>query len=137
MIGPMAQRKFKPQQGMVLFAKNKKRVSAFYQATLGLQATESESSHDLLQGDTYEIVVHSIPRKIAAGITIATPPMPRTQNAIKPTFVVRSLDAVRVAADKTGGFLKPADGAWHIRGCTVLDGHDPEGNQVQFKQRES
>ena len=27
--------------------------------------------------------------------------------------------------------------AWHFRGCSVLDGMDPEGNQVQFKQRDA
>src|SRR5689334_11561820 len=128
---------FNPQQGFVLFAKNKKRVSAFYQKTLGLRATESAPSHDLLRGDGYEIVIHAIPRKIAAGITIAKPPIPRTQGAIKPTFVVRSLAAVRTAAEQTGGGLKAESDAWHFRGCTVLDGHDPEGNQVQFKQRDA
>ena len=81
--------------------------------------------------------MHAIPRKIAAGIAIATPPVPRMQAVIKPTFVVRSLDKVRLAAEGNGGFLKPAAGAWHFRGCTVLDGHDPEGNQVQFKQRDA
>jgi predicted enzyme related to lactoylglutathione lyase len=133
----MARTKLDPQQGVVLFAKNKKRVSAFYQECLGLRAVESEPSHDLLRGDTYEIVVHAIPRKIAADIAIATPPVPRTQAVFKPTFVVRSLDKVRVAAERTGGSLKPASGAWHFRGCTVLDGQDPEGNQVQFKQRDA
>src|SRR5262245_17352761 len=100
--------KFEPQQGMVLFAKNKRRVSAFYQETLGLSAVESESSHDLLRGTTYEIVVHAIPRRIAAGIEITNPPTARERAAIKPTFVVKSLDKVRDAAQKTGGFLKPA-----------------------------
>ncbi len=133
----MARTKFNPQQGVVIFAKSKKRVSAFYQACLGLRAVESEASHDLLQGDTYEVVIHAIPRKIAAGIAIASPPVPRTQGAIKPTFVVKSLDKVRVAAEGAGGFLKPASGAWHSRKCTVLDGHDPEGNPVQFKQRDA
>ncbi len=133
----MPRTRFKPQQGLVLFAKNKKRVSAFYQETLGLSAVESEPSHDLLQGDGYEIVVHAIPRKIAAGMTIAKPPIPRSQGSIKPTFVVRSLDAVRVAADKTGGLLKAAADTWHFRGCSVLDGSDPEGNQVQFRQRDA
>jgi predicted enzyme related to lactoylglutathione lyase len=133
----MARTKLDPQQGVVLFAKNKKRVSAFYQECLGLQAVESEPSHDLLRGDTYEIVVHAIPRKVAAGIVITAPPVPRTQAVFKPTFVVRSLAKVRVAAEKTGGCLKPESGAWHFRGCTVLDGHDPEGNQVQFKQRDA
>ena len=133
----MPRTKFKPQQGFVLFAKNKKRVSAFYQRTLGLRATESKPSHDLLQGDGYEIVVHAIPRKIAAGITIAKPPVPRIQGAIKPTFVVRSLATVREAAEQAGGSLKAEAEAWHFRGCTVLDGHDPEGNQLQFKQRDA
>jgi len=131
----MARAKFAPQQGMVLFAKNKKRVSTFYQETLGLRAEESESSHDLLRGDTYEIVVHSIPRRIASGIVITQPPTPREHGAIKPTFVVRSLEDVRNAAARTGGYLKPASEVWRFRGCVVLDGWDPEGNQVQFKQR--
>lgn len=133
----MARSKFEPQQGMVLFAKNKRRVSAFYQATLGLKAVECEASHDLLRGTTYEIVVHAIPRKISAGITITNPPTPRERAAIKPTFVVKSLDKARAAAEKTGGCLKPATEMWHLRGCSVLDGMDPEGNQVQFKQRDA
>lgn len=122
------------QQGLVLFAKNKKRVSAFYQQTLGLEAIESASSHDLLRGHGYEIVVHSIPRKIAATITISKPPLPRDETPMKPTFVVADLALVREAVERTGGFLKPFDRAWHFRGHTVLDGWDPEGNIVQFKQ---
>jgi hypothetical protein len=132
----MARARLKPQQGMVLFAKNKKSVSAFYRATLGLKTVESEKSHDLLSGAGYEIVVHAIPRGIAAGIEITKPPAPRERAAIKPTFVVKSLAKVRDAAKKTGGSLKADSAIWHFRGYSVLDGMDPEGNQVQFKQRD-
>jgi len=124
------------QQGLVVFAKNKKRVSAFYQETLGLSVEESDTSHDLLRGQGYEVVVHSIPRKYAAGISISNPPEPRQETPFKPTFVVPSLAAVRIAAEATGGHLKPEAGAWHFRGHVVLDGWDPEGNIVQFKQAE-
>ncbi len=123
-----------PQQGLVIYAKNKKRVSAFYQQTLGLEVHESESSHDLLRGQGYEIVVHSIPRKYAAGIKVSKPPEPRDETPFKPTFVVLSLTAVRLAAEATGGYLKPEAAAWHFRGQVLLDGWDPEGNIVQFKQ---
>lgn len=123
-----------PQQGLVVFAKNKKRVSAFYQQTLSLELIESDSAHDLLRGSTYEVVVHAIPRKYAADITIAKPPKPREATAFKPTFVVNSLAHVRTAAESTGGHLKPEAGAWQFRGHVVLDGWDPEGNIVQFKQ---
>jgi hypothetical protein len=121
-------------QGVVIFAKNKARVSAFYRSTLDLVAFEEASSHDVLRGHGLEVVVHAIPRKIAAEIQITQPPTVRENTPIKPTFVVASLEAVRTAALATGGFLKPMEGAWHFRGATVLDGHDPEGNVVQFKQ---
>jgi predicted enzyme related to lactoylglutathione lyase len=127
----------RPQQGVVVFAKNKRRVSAFYRETLALLAEESEPSHDLLRGSGYEVVVHAIPRKYGSGIRIARPAVPREDMPFKPTFVVADLEAVRAAAVKTGGYLKPAEGAWHFRGCTVLDGWDPEGNVVQFKQRDA
>lgn len=124
------------QQGLVVFAKNKKRVSAFYRQTLGLEVQESDTSHDLLRGHGYEVVVHTIPRKYAASITITKPPEPRQETPFKPTFVVASLAEVRRAAEATGGCLKPESGAWHFREHVVLDGWDPEGNVVQFKQAE-
>ena len=133
----MATRKTRSlQQGCVAFAKNKKRVSAFDQRTLGLAVQDSESTHDLLLGSTYEVVVHSIPRKHAASIKIARPVEPREQMPIKPTVVVENLEAVRRSAKETGGHLKPIEQAWHFRGCVVLDGWDPERNVVQFKQPE-
>ena len=125
------------QQGLVVFAKDKQRVSAFYQATLLLHAEESEPSHDLLRGGGYEVVVHAIPPKYASAIDIARPAVPREDTPFKPTFIVADLEAVRAAAVATGGHLKPADAAWHFRACTVIDGWDPEGNIVQFKQRDA
>ena len=124
------------QQGLVVFAKNKKRVSAFYQQTLDLDLAETATSHDLLRGHGYEVVVHTIPRKYAASMTITKPPVLREDTPFKPTFVVVSLEAVRSAAQATGGYLKPDSGAWHFRGHVVIDGWDPEGNIVQFKQAE-
>jgi hypothetical protein len=124
------------QQGLVVFAKNKKRVSAFYQQTIGLSVVESDSSHDLLRGHGYEVVIHTIPRRFASAISIAKPPVPREDTPFKPTFVVASLAAVRSAAQATGGDLKPESAAWRFRDHVVLDGWDPEGNIVQFKQAE-
>lgn len=83
-----------PSQGCVVFAKNKKRVSAFYQQTLGLDVEESAPSHDLLRGNGCEVVVHAIPRKFAADIRIARPPEPREDTPVKPTFVVADLGDV-------------------------------------------
>jgi predicted enzyme related to lactoylglutathione lyase len=124
------------QQGLVVYARNKYRVSAFYQQTLGLEVQESESSHDLLRGNGYEVVVHTIPPEHAADIMISEPPRPRDETPFKPTFVVASLAEVRRVAEATGGYLKPEAAAWRFCGHVVLDGWDPEGNIVQFRQAE-
>jgi hypothetical protein len=124
-----------PTQTLLVFAKNKKRLSAFYQQTLALEVLESQPSHDLLGARGIEVLVHTIPRKYAADIRISKPPQIREDTSFKPAFVVDSLIRVRAAAQATGGGLKPMEQAWQIRGATVLDGHDPEGNVVQFKQR--
>jgi predicted enzyme related to lactoylglutathione lyase len=124
------------QQGLVLFAKNKNRVSSFYQKILKLSVEESAPSHDLLRGHGYEVVVHAIPRKYATNIKITRPPQPREDTPFKPTFIVDSLISARKAAEETGGMLKADIEAWHFRGCTVIDGWDPEGNIVQLKQRD-
>lgn len=128
--------KVSAQQGCVIFAKSKTRVSAFYRQTLSLAVEESAASHDLLRGRGYEVVIHAIPRKFASAIKIATPVEPRVETPFKPTFVVPDLEVVRVAAIRTGGHLEPAERAWRFRGCIVLDGWDPEGNIVQFKEPE-
>ena len=109
-------------------------MSAFYRLALGLEAVESEKSHDLLKGSGVELVVHAIPDRIAAGIAISEPPMVRETAVFKPAFVVADLEAVRQIAEQAGGGLKPKEASWSIRRATVLDGWDPEGNVVQFKQ---
>ncbi len=125
-----------PLQGLVIFAKKKQTVSNFYQQTLGLKLEESDKTHDLLVGQGHEVVVHAISKAYANSIEIASPPIPRDETPMKPTFVVNDLEAVRAAAKATGGYLKPLKQAWRFRGFVVLDGWDPEGNIVQFKQIE-
>jgi hypothetical protein len=89
-------------QGLVLYAKNKRRVSAFYQRTLDLDIVEESSTHALLQANGTEIVVHAIPRRYSSGIKIAKPPEIRESTPMKPVFFVRDLEAVRAASDATG-----------------------------------
>ena len=122
------------RQGLVVYAKDKRRVSAFYRRTLGLVAIEDEATHDLLRGPGIELVIHAIPQNYASQISIANPPLVREETPLKPVFRVESLEAVRLAAESAGGSLQPADRAWQYNGAIVLDGCDPEGNVVQFRQ---
>ena len=122
------------RQSLVIYAKDKRRVSDFYRRTLGLVAIEDEASHDLLRGPGIELVIHAIPQEYASQISIANPPRVREETPLKPVFLVASLEAVRLAAEVTGGTLQPTHRAWRYNGAIVLDGCDPEGNVVQFRQ---
>jgi predicted enzyme related to lactoylglutathione lyase len=123
-----------PHQGLCVFAKNVEKVSMFYQQALGLKVEVSDKTHDLLVGQHCEVVVHAISKAYAQSIEIESPPKRSDDVALKPTFVVDDLEVVRAAAKANGGYLKPIKQAWLIRGFVVLDGFDPEGNVIQFKQ---
>jgi len=122
------------ENGCVIFAKDIQSMSRFYQATLKMDVSVAEKSHQVLSNGSIELVIHGIPKKIADSIEIQKPPELRENTAIKPAFVVASLDEVRLACNDTGGGLKPVTSIWVIRGAKVLDGWDPEGNIIQFKQ---
>ena len=121
----------------MVFAKDKNRVSAFYQATLGLVAEASDTSHDLLHESGCEGGGAQPPARVRGEHRRYRSTGAARRHAVQATSVVASLAAVRRAAEATGGFLKREAGAWHIRGHTVIDGWDPEGNVVQFKQADS
>jgi len=122
------------KNGIVIFAKNIRQMSVFYQETLNLTVTEQAKSHEVLTNQSIEVVIHGIPAKQAASITIEAPPVLRSTTAMKPAFRVEDLKTVRESAIRCGGHLKPLKAAWKIRGALVLDGNDPEGNVIQFKQ---
>lgn len=130
----MARSESENRHGLVIFAKDVDKVSAFYVQTLNLSVVEAETTHRVLQRSDLELVVHSIPENIASGIAIKDPPTVRGSNPMKPVFLVADLNAVRLAAEATGGALNAAADGWEIRGTLVLDGYDPEGNVIQFKQ---
>jgi predicted enzyme related to lactoylglutathione lyase len=130
----MAKKTQSPLQGLCGFAKNVEQVSLFYQQALKLKVQASDKTHDLLVGQNHEVVVHAISKAYAESINIESPPIRRDDVALKPTFVVDDLEVVRTAAKVNGGYLKPLKQAWRFRGYIVLDGCDPEGNVIQFKQ---
>jgi len=120
--------------GCGLFAKDIVRLADFYEACLSLERTAVERSHIVLTAPVFELVIHAIPRKVASRIDIQTPPIARAETPIKPVFEVDDLNALRSTVGNHGGVLGPIEKAWQIRGATVLDALDPEGNVIQFRQ---
>jgi hypothetical protein len=119
----------------VLYAKNIARVSFFYARSCGLRVTHSEDDHVVLESSTFQLVLLAIPEAIAASISITTPPIRRENTPIKLVFYVESIDAIRELAANLGGALNGPEREWHFQGNKVCDGHDPEGNVVQFREK--
>ena len=102
---------------------------------LALSVVE-ETPDFLLFGDgTVEIVVIRLRDSLSSRIPLSTPPALRENVAVKCSFEVADLAQASAAATAAGGGTKPLASAWLWRGERHLDGHDPEGNVVQFRQR--
>jgi catechol-2,3-dioxygenase len=122
------------RSGLVIFAKDLQRVADFYMKTLTLQVVEQDESYIVLHAEGIEIVVLQIRPEISAGITISDPPEVREGTPFKPAFIVDSFSDIREIIVEAGGTLQPMQAAWQFQNTLVLDGTDPEGNVVQFRQ---
>ena len=62
-------------------------------------------------------------------------PVRRADTPIKLVFTVASIEAARVLAAARGGQIDLPEREWQFREFRVCDGHDPEGNVVQLRER--
>jgi predicted enzyme related to lactoylglutathione lyase len=119
---------------LVIFAVNVKAVANFYEAVVGLSPAPDpgDSKKDLrLRNETDEILIHSIPSRIAKTIALVSPPELRDECAMKPVFDVASLSNSLAQVPLHGGVL--TDRAFTVDGATRHDVADPEGNIVQIR----
>jgi predicted enzyme related to lactoylglutathione lyase len=120
--------------GAVIFAKDMRRIAEFYRALVGLQVTYEDDAVIVLESASQQLVIHGIPAKAAASIQIASPPKLRENAAVKLVFPVDSIADVRARAPQLGGALHAKHEEFQTRGFKACDGHDPEGNVVQFRE---
>ena len=124
-----------PKSGLVIYAKDLRRVAAFYAGMLGIAPAHADDVFVTLELPGLQLVVHQIPPPIAEGIVIGDPPATREDTAIKPVLVVANLATARAAARTLGGALEDADCEWRHGDVVVCNGFDPEGNVVAFSAR--
>lgn len=118
--------------GVLIYAKHLEAVSAFYERVLGASVLHADEDHRVLQSPDVQLILHAIPPRYAESITIASPPVPREEQAIKPFFTVASLtEAERIAEDRGGKVWGPV---WPGPGMRVRNVCDPEGNIVHLRE---
>jgi predicted enzyme related to lactoylglutathione lyase len=134
-IGTASAATFLSVSALVVFSVDVHRSAAFYEAVLEMTPT-SESSGDIrLLNDREEVLIHSIPARIAKTIEIRIPPEPRDRSALKPVFNVGSLETALNEVRTMGGVV--TDRTFSIDGLRRHDVLDPDGNVIQLRCRDS
>jgi predicted enzyme related to lactoylglutathione lyase len=119
---------------LVIFAVNVKALASFYEAVLGLSPAPQagDTKKDIrLGGKGVELLIHSIPPRIAKTIVIKSPPVPRDIAAMKPVFDVKSLSKAEEQVALRGGVVTKV--TFTLNGITRRDVLDPEGNVIQLR----
>jgi len=121
-----------PFVGVMLFAKDLPRLTAFYRDVVGLEPIEATRQPDWVEfhGDGARFSLHAIPPAIAAGISIESPPRAREQGAAKLAFRVRDVEAALASIQAMGLPLlrRPWGG---------VEAVDPEGNVFALQREEA
>jgi hypothetical protein len=110
---------------LVVFSINVQRLAMFYEMVLGAAPTVEPSGDIRLMNERDEVLIHSIPNKIAKDIEITSPPSPRESSPLKRVFDVVSLEKVLVGVERTGGVVTSRGVS--LDGLTRRDVLDPDG----------
>ena len=109
--------------GAMLFVKDFERMTAFYADVLGMKAVAETRLDNWVEFESSgaRFSLHAIPPAIAAGMSIASPPLPREQSAAKLTFDVADVDGTLARIEAMG--LPLLRRPWG-----EVEAMDPEGN---------
>lgn len=125
----------------VVYAVDLDRVAGFYGELLGSDWERvAGDGHVSLGTAAFELLVVRVPPHVADTITLTDPPERREETPVKVCLPVDDLALARGTAAELGGVLDPDDRVWvYDDPCTgpvrVCDGHDPEGNVFQLRER--
>lgn len=118
--------------GVLIYAKQLAKVSAFYERVLGARVLHADEEHRVLQSPDVQLVIHAIPLPYADAIVLADPPEPRLEQAIKPFFTVESLAVAERIAGEYGGLVHGP--VWPGPGFRARNVCDPEGNVLHLRE---
>jgi hypothetical protein len=120
---------------LVVFSIDVPRLAMFYESVLGATPLGEPSDDIRLMSERDEVLIHSIPKRIALEIKVTSPPVARGNSALKPVFDVASLENALASVEARGGVVTST--GFSSDGLTRRDVLDPEGNVIQLRCRTS
>lgn len=124
----------RPKPSAVVFAKDVEKLARFYAAVAEMTEVHNDKDHVVLDEEGFQLVVHGIPKMIAAAIEISEPPTVRDNTPIKVCLPVSSIEHARSKSAELGGRVGTKGEEWQARGFRACDGWDPEGNVFQVRE---
>jgi predicted enzyme related to lactoylglutathione lyase len=122
--------------GAVIYTKDVRRLVEFYSSVACIGVKEIQDAFAVLGGkSSSQLVIVRIPKRIADTIDIETPPVRREDTPVKLVFEVENIASARDLAAERGGAMNAAGREWEFEGLKVCDGHDPEGNVFQLREK--
>jgi predicted enzyme related to lactoylglutathione lyase len=112
----------------VLFAKDLRKVAAFYARVCSAKVKNEDAHHADLDCGGFQLVVHQIPEHYAQAVIISDPPRLREHGAVRLNFPIADVAAARAVARSLGGEIDDGPPAWAGNDVSFRLGHDPEGN---------
>jgi predicted enzyme related to lactoylglutathione lyase len=114
----------------VLFVEGLTRSANFYAALLGGELRDQSETFVGVYGDANEVLIHQIP-----GATPDEHYSAREDAAVKPVYLVASIEAARSAVAALGGRVYDASTVATYGNVNYCDAVDPEGNVIQLAER--
>ena len=124
-----------PHPSVVIFVANVPRMTAFYQNVAAMTYVSGDPAHSVLQVGEFQLVIHALRGEPEPAPDPRGEVTVREDSYVKVCLPVASLGAAREKAAALGGRLQPPEREWEARGFRACDGHDPEGNVFQLRQK--
>jgi predicted enzyme related to lactoylglutathione lyase len=124
----------RPKPSVVIFAKSVAMLANFYRQVAEMTTAHEDKDHIVLDQEHFQVVIHGIPKNIAARINITEPPQVREETPLKLCLPVSSIEHARLKSAELGGRVGPKSKEWAARGFRACDGFDPEGNVFQVRE---
>jgi hypothetical protein len=121
------------QTVIAIYSSNMKMLGKFYEEALDLKVLETGEGYICLGKMGIEVNILEMNGKPGKAIEVEKEFRIREETPIKCSFLVSSLDQVKIAIEKYGGNMKNEEESWEWRETKHIDGYDPEGNVVQFR----
>ncbi len=121
--------------GAVLFVDNVTAMAEFYRDLVSMTVVQSDSDHVILEMEGLQLVIHALSSGPNSKSIDPQDLKIREDSYWKLCFPVGSIVEAREKALRLGGLIKPPDAEWEARGFRACDGHDPEGNVIQVREK--